>query len=401
MLEVVIVWVVLAIGWALIKGVFGAMFGGGGSSSNLEEVVKSNPFSIKITKGIPKDTDLKINCFNIEMCGMVNHPTQDEIKVFLTVQDITDEEPGLPVLSAQAVFCEPNSRVLGFHQIVKTSYDGYYPDWVKFCSLPLDFIIPPHKGSRKLKFILLACDYDTELERGAVSDTSKVKHFASKEVNFSFKEPGYMDEVKNKDKVEELSIKLGMCMAAADGHLDQKELNVVKDWARNVTNLLDDDIKKERNKFFSKLIKESYIAAKKRDISLSKLVDEFNNIASKSQKYTAMQLMLDIASADGRLSKTEDQLINKIAKTTGVNLNTFKEMKDKVIANVDELEISEKPSEDSFGLTDDMEDTEKCKLLRKQYTKWNAQTNHREVKKKKRAKQMVKIIADMRKQYNC
>ena len=51
------------------------------SSSNLEEVVKSNPFSIKITKGIPKDTDLKINCFNIEMRGMVNHPTQDEIKV--------------------------------------------------------------------------------------------------------------------------------------------------------------------------------------------------------------------------------------------------------------------------------------------------------------------------------
>ena len=76
-------------------------------------------------------------------------------------------------------------------------------------------------------------------------------------------------------------------------------------------------------------------------------------------------------------------------------------MKDKVIANVDELEISEKPSEESFGLTDDMEDAEKCKLLRKQYTKWNAQTNHREVKKKKRAKEMVKIIADMRKQYNC
>ena len=41
--------------------------------------------------------------------------------------------------------------------------------------------------------------------------------------------------------------------------------------------------------------------------------------------------------------------INKIAKTTGINLSTFKEMKNKVIANVDNIELSEKPSEESFG----------------------------------------------------
>ena len=40
------------------------------------------------------------------------------------------------------------------------------------------------------------------------------------------------------------------------------------------------------------------------------------------------------------------------------------------------------------------------KILRKEYTKWNGQTNHKDVKKKKRAKEMVKIIADLRKQYS-
>ena len=42
-----------------------------------------------------------------------------------------------------------------------------------------------------------------------------------------------MDELVNRDKVEDLTIKLGMCMAAADGHLDQKELNIIKTWAKN------------------------------------------------------------------------------------------------------------------------------------------------------------------------
>jgi broad specificity phosphatase PhoE len=82
-------------------------------------------------------------------------------------------------------------------------------------------------------------------------------------------------------------------------------------------------------------------------------------------------------------------------------VQTFKGMKDKIIANVENIEFSERPSEESFGLTEDMSNEEKCKALRKEYTKWNGQTAHKDPKKKKRAKEMVKIIADLRKQYNC
>ena len=374
------------------------------SSSDVQQFVSDNPFSIKVKRGMPPtETGIKIDCFNIEMRGMINHPSEDEIKVILTLQDVTDneEEAGLPVVSAHHVFSEPNSRVFGFHQNVRTGTDSYYPDWIKYTSVPLDFIIPPHKGSRKIKFLLFVCDFDTEIRQGYLEDTHKVKHLASQIVNFSFKEPGYMDELVNKDKVEDLTIKLGMCMAASDGHLDQKELNIIKGWAKNITSLLEDDKATERNAHFSKFLKSSAIAAKDKKISLSNLVKEFNDIASKSQKYTAMQLLLDISGADGTLSKEEDLFINKIAKTTGINLATFKEMKNKVIANVDKIEMSEKPSEETFGITEDMDDSEKCKVLRKEYTKWNAQTNHKDTKKKKRAKEIVKVIANLRKQYNC
>ena len=76
-------------------------------------------------------------------------------------------------------------------------------------------------------------------------------------------------------------------------------------------------------------------------------------------------------------------------------------MKNKVVASVDQIETLEKPSETTFGLTDDMTDKEKCRSLTKQYSKWKGQTTNKDPKRKKRAKEMVKAIADLRKQYNC
>ena len=404
-MEGILIWIFIIIGWAVIRGAFSS---GGAFSSDDDDYSSSeaaNKFTVKVKKGLPpKATGIKVECYNVEMVGMINHPTDEEVKIALTVQDVTDNEDesqaGAPVVSAHQAFSEAGSRVLGFERIYKSGPRSYYPDWTFFIPIPVDFIVPPHKGKRRLKFLLCVGDTDLELDRGAISDTSKVKHFSTDVVNFTFKEPGYMDELVNKDKVEDLTIKLGMCMAASDGSLDQKELNIIKMWAKNVTKLLEDEKAKERNKYFSKFLKNSAIAAKSQKISLSKLVKDFNDVASRSQKYTAIQLLLDISGADGTLSKEEDVFINKIAKTTGINLSTFKEMKNKVLANVDNLDLSEKPSEETFGITDDMDNDEKLKILRKQYTKWNGQTNNRDIKKKKRAKEMVKIIANLRKQYS-
>ena len=395
-----VIWVIIVVGIFLFN-----MFSGSEDSSN-EQSSSENAFTVNVKKGLPPtNSGLKIECYNVEMAGMISHPTDDQVKIILIIQDITDNkdenDAGAPILSAHEVFAEEGSRVLSVQRLYDSGPTHYFSDWVSFIPIPVDFIIPPHKGKRKLKFLLCVADSNTKTDRGGIDDSTKLQHVSKKIINFSFKEPGYMDELVNRDKVEDLTIKLGMCMAAVDGHLDQKELNVIKGWVKNLTILLEEDKAEERKKHFSKFVKSAYTAAKDKKVSLSNLVKEFNDIASKSQKYTAMQLLLDISGADGTLSKEEDVFINKIAKTTGINLATFKEMKNKVIANVDNIDLSEKPSEESFGVTEDMDDKQKCKVLRKEFTKWNGQTNHNNIKKRKRAKEMVKIIDNLRKQYNC
>ena len=399
-----IVWLIIVVGWVLFS-----IFGKSEEEKTYEarkEIFDKIRLQLKVSEEIPpKDKDLpEVKCIAVKVKGLFGNPNESKTKIFLTIHDntdLSDDEYGLPVLSAHPSFSETGSRVFSLSTTYETSPDTYFPDWFNFIYIPKELILPPKKGRRRLKFNITACDTDTTVTHGGHDDLNKIHYNAYDFYNLTTKEPGYMEELVNKSKVEDLTIKLAMCMAATDGHLDQKELNVIKNWAKSLTQELDEDKAEEKKKHFSKFIKETYKEAKTKKISISKLVSEFNDKASKGQKYLAIELMLDVASSDDKLAADEEKFINKIAKTTGIDLKTFKDMKNKIVAKVGKLDLSEKPSEETFGITEDMNDKEKCKVLRKEYTKWNSQTTQRDLKRKKRAKEMVKIIADLRKQYNC
>ena len=399
-----IVWLIILVGWVLFN-----IFGKSDEEKTYEarkEIFDKIRLQLNVSEEIPpKERGLpKVKCIAVKVKGLFGNPNENKTKVFLTIHDNTDlgdDEFGLPILSAHPSFSEPGSRVFTISAVYDTSPDTYFPDWFSFIYIPKELLLPPKKGRRRLKFNFTACDTATNVTHGAHDDLGTIHYNASDFYNLTTKEIGYMEELANKSKVEDLTIKLAMCMAATDGHLDQKELNVIKNWAKSLTLELDEDKAEEKKKHFSSFIKKTYTEAKNKKVSISKLVSEFNDKASKGQKYLAIELMLNVASSDDKLAAEEEKFINKIAKTTGIDLKTFKEMKNKIVAKVGSLDLSEKPSEESFGISDDMDDKEKCKILRKEYTKWNSQTTQKDPKRKKRAKEMVKIIAGLRKQYNC
>lgn len=192
-----------------------------------------------------------------------------------------------------------------------------------------------------------------------------------------------------------------MCIAAADGRLQQKELDVIKDWANLGTVHLEEDRAEEKKEEYSKYIKSSYNKAKAKKLSLSDIIEEINEKAGREQKYETLDLLLKIAGADDKLSKDEDIMLNKIVKKLELDEQVFNEMKNKTLATVGKIETSKGSVEGLLGIKKDMSDKEKCKELRKQYSKWNSQTNSSNDKIKERAKEMVKIIADLRTKYNC
>ena len=64
------------------------------------------------------------------------------------------------------------------------------------------------------------------------------------------------------------------------------------------------------------------------------------------------------------------------------------------------LEKLDEADESVFGINKDMSKDEKLKLLRKEYSRWNALTNNSDKLIRERAKEMRDLAASLRSEYN-
>jgi len=369
-----------------------------------------SPFKIKVTKTtLPKDYNLgSLPCFHIELKGWVNHPTDEEIKFDLLIKDVSEDENGEEKLtffvSPQSNLTEGTSRVFRFSRTYKTTPDGFFENYITFLHLPMQYLGQPFKGKRKLRFYLVGTDVNVQSEYGTYSDAeSQIRHYSSKDISHTFSEVGFMENLLNRDEIEKVSIQVALAIAAVDGNLDQKELNEIKKWSNLTTFGLDEDQAKEKKKNLTKFIKESYEKAKAKKLSLSTLLGEMNDKALKEQKYELIDLLLKVVGADDTLSKEEDKMLVSIVKKLDIDQNTFNEMKNKTLAVIGKIETSasSESGEELLGLSKDMTNAEKCKELRKLFSKWNGQTNSTNKKIKSRAQEMIKLISKLRSKYNC
>lgn len=345
-------------------------------------------------------------CFEIKMKGWLNHKIEKKLTLHVFIHDNTDTEGngvGLPLVSTHEALCEKGSRVFKHQTDLDVEVDSFYDNFVRLCRIPTEILAAPYQGLRRLRFRVVATPLGVESRHASFADEDleNICHFSDFDYDYEFTEVGYMEDMANRSRVEELSIDLGMCIAASDGRLQQKELNVIKDWANLGTLNLDEDRAEEKKEEYSNYIKSSYNKAKAKKLSLSDIIEEINEKAGREQKYETIDLMLKIVGADDKLSKDEDIMLNKIVKKLDLEETVYNEMKNKTLATVGKIETSKGSVEGLLGIKSDMTDKQKCKELRKQYSKWNSQTNSSNDKIKERAKEMVKIIADLRTKYNC
>ena len=380
------------------------------SKDNHEKKIAEIPkLSLEVEKGkAPEKFKLEnVECFNLNLKGWINNSKQNEIKIIIHAYDNTNlpegQLQGLPLLCTWNAFQDEKSRVLKLQSTWPTSPNTYLPNWTHFVSIPVDSITAPYKGIRNIMFRAIAGEPSLNTNLGEIDkdEVKKIMHFSEYYLQHTFKEPGYMDAISNREQIEELSVEIAVAFATADGDLQKEELNIIKKWIADKTATLEEKKSKERKNTLSEIIKKSYKNAKAKKISVSSILNQMNEILNKSQKYEIIELLLNIASSDNKLSKEEDALLNKIVKKLEVDEVIFANMKNKTIISVDEIDTSTATSESIFGIKEEMTNEEKCKLLRKHYSKWNAQTNSNNPKTKNRAKEMVKLIASLREKYNC
>ena len=365
--------------------------------------------SIKIS--IKEQTYDNTQMFDIEAKGPLNFTKDqieqskkenDEAKFSCYVFDITDKDNEIPLQGLTDPYKDGN-YLLSSTRNMKVGLGLAYNDWTAMFRFPKSIIIPPNRGQRILKFVVCASKLKSKFDQGKIKNKKDLYFETTTTFNLDYDQPGYLESEIYESALNEKIVQLGMAVAYSEKKINTSGVEAIKSWINTEIlwkNYFTDET--EEKVKYSFLLKNTHELLKKNKLSLSEIVKEINFKSNISRRYDAMNLLLNIAGSDDRLSKEEDKLLNNTARALELDLDRFQQMKTSTIANIDTIDESDEDNEDTiFNFSKDMTDADKCKKLREEYTRWNRQTNNSNEKIRNQARKMVELTANLRKKYNC
>ena len=326
---------------------------------------------------------------------------KEEAKFTCYVFDVTDKDNEIPLQGLTDPY-KDDSFLLSSNRNMKVGFGFAYNEWTPMFRFPVHLVVPPYRGKRKIKFIVSATKINAQFENGLIKKKKDLYFDLETIFELNFEEPGYLEAKEYDSELNEKIVQLGMALAYSEKKINTTGIEAIKNWInfevlyKDFSSITDQKVK------YSFLLKNTHQMLKDNKLSLSEIVKEINFKSSISKRYDAMNLLLNIAGSDDRLSKEEDKLLNNIARALELDLNRFQEMKTSTIANIETIDQSDEDNEETiFNFSKDMTDADKCKKLREEYTRWNRQTNNSNEKIRNQARKMVELTANLRKKYNC
>ena len=308
----------------------------------------------------------------------------------------------------------------GSSVLVQTKLLNPYDDPPEKIAFPYSVMNFPKAGKRKLAFRSFICNKDLKFHEteGRPLNGSFVnyrpEHFKldlygnsfdeygsypeilgydSTEIEAEYKQAGYLGV--NRQKLDSLIIPLGYSIASINND-PLKSIELVKD---NIAYKGDRTLEGGINQSLN--LKMIYEKSQKDTIDPQIYLKEIKNFSKIDERYEFINILLNIATHDNTLTSTENKFLDDVAEKLELNQSKYLEIKKIETASLKSVDFGDKADESIFGLSKDMDDKTKCRILRQEYSRWNSQTNNSNKDKRVRAKEMVNLIANLRKQYNC
>ena len=362
-----------------------------------EKIHENNPYYFVLAIGnfIFKDKDFK----SIKK-------ENNQVKFTVYAFDVTDKEKEVALQGLADPYKDENYLLSSTRNMEAKPGYGYF-EWTPIFLFPKSLVVPPYRGERKIKFVVSTTKINAKFEQGKIVNEKDFYFLTESMLNLNFQDPGYLEEDKYEDKVNEKIVQLGLAVAYSENKINQKGVEAIKTWINQKIiwkhYFAENTEEENENKIkYSFLLKNTYELLKNKKLSLSEIVKELNYKSNTPKRYDAMNLLLNVAGSDERLSVEEDKLLNKTARALELDMDRFQQMKTSTIANIDTIDEANEENEDTiFNFSPDMTNEEKCKKLRQEYTRWNRQTNNSNEKIRNQAKKMVGLTANLRKKYNC
>ena len=135
-------------------------------------------------------------------------------------------------------------------------------------------------------------------------------------------------------------------------------------------------------------------------LNLDDILKDLKKNSVIHERYEIIDFLLNLATKDETFNSKENKFIDKVSKELELNKDKYQEIKKQKTSSVKFVDFGEEVEESVFGINKDMTKDEKLKILRKEYSRWNALTNNTDKMIRERAKEMRDLSANLRSQYN-
>lgn len=395
-----IFWVIVILGiWGWIQDKIGSS-----SSSWESEDFQASSYSdleIKIEL-LPREDGQDYDAFGVFFRGNPGITTSDSLYWVFKLEDLSSS---LPIQGTFDAITENNSKAFEHRVPTSEMYDKYWPNWTQMSAIYPDSIIGPYSGSRT---ILLYCYvwpdwYVPECQNGKYYDVdfSSGKGYFEHSFNLNLPNIGYLEVDESRLEMQKAAVKLAMSIAMADGSLDTSEGNVIKAWMTQVVDSAEDSQRDKVKRALNSTLKMSHNEASGQRIDIEDVCTGIVDKGSKADKFSLLELCLDVMAADGKADKEELNQINRIASLIGIDYEEVRKMKDQRIIKLDPNAASNADLEETVGIDTTWDNETIRKHIISEYSKWNGRlTTLPEGPQRENAQKMLNKIAEARRKYS-
>lgn len=344
-----------------------------------------------------------IDVIQFEVRGILLHRyDNEELTVGVNLCDITEQGNFGPVFSTMD-WQQEDSTALLYHisELGPVELDVGFTDWVSVGFAPMDTTRFPRRGRRKLVacFYLYSTSSNPLMKYGVPENKECIYDYYESEFYFQVKKEGFVDRRENMNKTRRLAIHLAMCMSAADGYIDQSELDTINNWVEKISFMEDEEDRQGFIDEFSSLINEAYQQAISGTLSLGDTIQSINQCAEDEDKFEAVELILDVMTADGKADQSEMSMLDSVTANLQLDPSQVRALRDKRISSADSVQLDKADLRSLVGIADNMSPEEIKKHLNTEFRKWNSRATSGDAAGRKRASEMLDNIAEARRQY--
>jgi hypothetical protein len=380
---------------AIGKGLFGES-----TAAKATRIASEDPFKIKLARDFfTLDSGGKIEVLSVKVRGTINSgihhsPTGSaSLSVRLSTEGTAGDEPVICAIERLQASNSPAFQFISDSLDVHYGVCGGWTGWVNLVSVPIESLTFARKGDLKVGVRVVAIF--NGLGAAGVQSREASLYYTNSDL-------GFMDTLEQRERGLEVAVSLAVLVSGVDGSHDNHEAKIVKGFIQKQVAELKDE--KERNKTKKSLndavIKTHALKAvsliKRSGLALAREAKDFES----SLKFMIMELLLDVAGADSVAHEAETQFLNSLAHTMGMDVDEYKNMRDKALPIAmyrQNSAVGGGQFEDMLGISANMSVPEKKSQLSKEFRKWNPLQNSSDPAKSQQAKDMVKAIAKIRK----